>query len=247
MRKSEAVQDDAMKLRETVEESASSTDVILLVVDAVKKFGLNEQDIFAELVEMALRGAKMEIILVLNKVDLVVPKIRLLDLTKSMVSLINGVKLGPEGAAKASLDTTTFMISATDNDGVDDLKNYLLSIALKKPWLLTKDDGTTSLSYEERVEQIVFEKLLENAHEEIPYICELECKTILTPPGQDNKIRSTMRLDVDIKVDTAAQQRIVIGQHGRNLVKIRQDAVEDLEKIFPSKQVLLFLWVSLKK
>lgn len=51
---------------------------------------------------------------------------------------------------------------------------------------------------------------------------------------------------MDIKVDSDGQKRIVVGQQGRNVVKIRQDAVEDLEKIY-NRKVLLFLWVDKKK
>ena len=39
------------------------------------------------------------------------------------------MKLGPDKAQFACLDTTTFMVSATENDGVIDITNYLLSLA----------------------------------------------------------------------------------------------------------------------
>ena len=51
------------------------------------------------------------------------------------------ITLGPGKENIAELDTTTFMISAMQNDGVVDIKNYLISMAVTKPWILSKDGG----------------------------------------------------------------------------------------------------------
>jgi GTP-binding protein Era len=194
----------------------------------------NVYAVSAEMAKIALDNAKIEIILVLNKVDLVEPKSRLIELTRQLVSLINGVKLGPEGAHLAQLDTTTFMISALHNDGVIDLKNYLISLAPRKPWIIPKEFGKTDLSPEERVEQILLQVMLEHTHEEIPYIAEYTCLKIsnLTP--------TRIKIKTEILVDASNQQRIVIGGKGRTLVKLRQSAVDILEDIF-GKEVILMI------
>jgi GTP-binding protein Era len=226
-------------LRSISADTSSKADVVLVVVDATQPFTNSYQDIFAEMVRTALRKAKKELILVLNKVDLVNPKTNLLITTRQLVSLINGIKLGPEKAHLAALDTTTFMISALQNDGVIDIKNYLISIADHKPWVI-KDNSLTNLSIEERVEQIVLESLLDSTHEEIPYIADIECTMV------ENMSDSRMRVEVDIYVDTPGQQRIVVGQQGRTLVKIRQATVAMLEDIL-KKQVILYLWVKMRQ
>lgn len=221
---------------------ASKADVVLLVVDASKRVRPQDQDTFAEMVKIARAGAKSEVILVLNKVDAVEPKGALLELVDTYVGLINGVKLLPEQANLACLDTTTFMISGLQNDGVVDMKNYLISLAKPKPWLIPRGSSSpTTLTNEERVEEIILEKLLENIHEEIPYICDIHCRQVLESES------NTLRIDVDIIVDNERQKKIIVGQQGRNIVKMRQDAVEDLEKIFNNKQILLFLWINIKK
>jgi len=218
--------------------AAKRADVILLVVDASKNQSFNE-DTFAEMVRIALDNSKVEFILVLNKVDLINPKSKLLDITRRLVSLINGVKLGPGNAHLASLDTTTFMISALKNDGVIDMKNYLISLAQPKGWVLPKSKGATDLSPEARVEEIVLEMMLDQTHQEIPYESEISCVSI----KDLNPIR--IRIDVEIKIDTVSQRRIIVGQQGRTLVKVRQASVEVLETIF-KKEVILFLWVLLR-
>eukprot|EP01041_Mallomonas_annulata_P006367 gene6367-12872_t len=237
---SEEMKGDVRLLREIATTTTSSADVVLIVVDASYTLNTRYKHTFAEMVRIAIDNAKDEIILVLNKVDLVVPKTKLLELTYDLVSLINGVKLGPDGAKDAALDTTTFMISAAQDDGVIDLKNYLLTISKFKPWLLSKKKGFTSLTKEQRIQEIILEMFLEHTHDEIPYIAEIKCKSV-----QDlNEKR--IRIDVDITVDTPSQQRIIIGQQGRTLVKIRQTAAEVLEEIF-NKQVILYLWIHVRK
>ena len=237
VRSAEALRQEIRSLRDIATTSMTKADVVLLVVDSSYDVNTRYKDAFAEMVRVALDYAKLEIILVLNKVDLVKPKDKLLQLTFDLVSLINGVKLGPDGAEKAVLDTTTFMISALKNDGVIDLKNYLLSSALFKPWIIPKEKKKiTNMTMEERVNEVILEKMLDNTHDEIPYIAEIICTSI------KNLSSSRAKIDVDILVDSPAQQRIVVGHQGRTLVKIRQSAAEELEKIL-NTQIILYLWI----
>lgn len=234
--KGDAVKAGTIALSEVAEASANKADVVMIVIDSARSRNQRTMHAFSELVKIAIEKARVEIILVLNKVDLVEPKIELLDATRDYVSLVNGVKLGPEKAHLAALDTTVFMVSALKNDGVLDIKNYLISIAPFKPWIIEDKAASTDMREEERVEQMVLESLMENTHEEIPYIAQIFCTSI-------NKLNEQkLRIDVDIMVDSASQQRIIVGQQGRTLVKIRQASVEQLEKIF-KKEVILFLWI----
>jgi GTP-binding protein Era len=241
VQKDDAIDSDANSLRDIATNSAEKADVILLVVDAARTAGRRAISTFAEMAKLALLKSKVEVILVLNKVDLVDPKYMLLETTRSLVSLINGIKLGPDQQHLAQLDTTTFMISALKNDGVTDLINYLISIAPVKPWIISDEDGPTDLTMEERVEEMIREQLMDNTHQEIPYISNIECISIATI----NNTNKRKRIEVDITVDTPSQQRIIIGQNGRTLVKIRQAAVAELEKIF-KVQIILFLWIKIK-
>jgi GTP-binding protein Era len=239
MRYDKHMSEDIKTLRDTAESSASKADVVLLVVDASLPLTDSYKDAFSEMAKLAIQSAKMEIILILNKVDLVNPKNQLLSTTYQLVSLINGVKLGPEKAHLAKLDTTTFMISALQDDGVIDIKNYLISLATTKPWIIPKEKGKTSLSKAQRVEQVILEMLLDNTHQEIPYIAAIRCKKI------SNLTHFRVRIDVDIEVENPTQKKIVIGYQGRNLVKIRQSSVEVLEQILSTK-VILYLWIKAK-
>ena len=239
LKKSASMKNDTKKLRDVAEATVGKADVVLLVVDASLPLTDTYKDAFTDMARLAISNAKIEIVLVLNKVDLVNPKTQLLNLTYELVSLINYVKLGPEKAHLATLDTTTFMISAMQDDGVIDLKNYLISIAEVKPWVIPRGKGSTALTMEQRVEQIVLEMLLDNCHDELPYIADISCISIVP------MTLTRMQIDVTIKVDTSAQQRILLGHQGRTMVKVRQSAVEVLEKIV-KKQVILYLWIRLR-
>jgi len=241
VRKAEAVAATSVELNKTTAKTIKRADVVLLVVDSTRCSNIKYHDAFCEMVRMALDNAKKEVILVLNKVDMINPKSQLLDITRMMVSLINGVKLGPEKAHLAELDTTTFMVSALGSDGLIDIKNYLLAVSDIKPWVLKEDEGVSGVAIQTRVEEMVLEQLLNYTHEEIPYIAEVECTSIkkITRDG------SRLEVNVNIWVDTPGQQRIIVGAQGRTMVKIRQSAVEDLESIL-KKEVILKLWIKLR-
>jgi GTPase len=230
---------ETRRMRDITTSAVSAADVVLLVVDASKTMSKADMTGFAEMVQLAMEGAKQEVLLVLNKIDLVTHKTELLDLSWDLVSVVNGFKLRPENQDAASLDTTTFMISATENDGVTDMKNYLLALAKPKPWVIGKDQGVSDMSEEDIVEEIMREHLLDHTHEEIPYIAGIECKSF------SEMTNKKIRIDVDIQVDSHRQQKIVVGEQGRTMVKIRQSAVEAFEKIF-DKQVMLYIWVNVR-
>lgn len=240
VRTADALQSSVKQLRNIAAASTLNADVVLLVVDAnLDVMNQRFKETFAEMVQIASDNPKTELILILNKVDLVVPKTRLLDLTFNLVSIINGVKLGPEGAKNAKLDTTTFMVSALTDDRVIDIKNYLIAIAKTKKWVIGKEKDknyskVTNMSMEERTQEIVLETLLENTHEEIPYIAEIDCRSIR------NLSDSLCRIDVDIIVDSKRQQKIVVGHQGRTLLKIRAASCKILESLM-KVDVLLFL------
>ncbi len=87
---------------------------------------------------------------------------------------------------------------------------------------------------------MVLQTLLNQTHEEIPYIAQIDCKFVRQLTAH------RVRFDVEIVVNSSSQQRILIGHQGRTLVKIRQAAAADLEQIF-KKEVLLFLWIKMRK
>ena len=222
------------QLSEATVESAGDADVALIVVDAARRLHSKYDFEFAEMCKLAYAGARVEVILVLNKVDIVSPKEILLEVVEKYVSLMNGVRHGPEGAHLAKLDVTTFMISALKDDGVVDLKNYLLTLSKYRPWTLKKEKGATDQSDFELVKEIVYERFLENLHDEIPFVADIECTSI------ENLTTNRLKIQVEIRVESSKQQRIVIGKQGRTMVKLRQSSCKILEAILQKEIILMF-------
>ena len=121
-----------MELGQIARGMLDRAEVCVVVMDAAKQLSEREEATFTDLVKSALNSKCQELVLVLNKVDLVHPKTDLLDRTAELVQIINREKGREE--TDDTFDTTTFMISALQNDGVLDLKNYLLGAAKPGEW-----------------------------------------------------------------------------------------------------------------
>jgi GTP-binding protein Era len=223
----DTLKEEVKILRNSPVDIMEKADVTLLVVDAVRKIDTYAQYCFGEMVKIALRKSAKEVILVLNKVDLVNPKKKLLEISKTYVALYNGVKYGIEKMVDSELAPEVFMISGLKDDGVIDLKNYLIRRADKKEWLLQGNTFTT-LSVEKRVEEILTEKILDYFHEEIPYRTKVEC-TKIVPDEHDPE---AVHVECLVEVENERYKKMLIGALGRNISILKVGLAEDLEKIF---------------
>lgn len=196
-------------------EGAEDADRVLLVVDAAAKVGAR--------VEGVLEGVEKRPepkILVLNKVDLA-DKEQLLVLAAQLAE-----RLQPEAV---------FMISATNGDGVADLKRHLAAAMPEGPWHFPEDqlsDATDRMVAAE----LTREQLYLQLHAELPYASAVE-----TEKWEDRKDGSTV-IHQQILVERDSQKAIVLGKGGTKLKAIgaaaRQAIAEHL-----GRKVHLFLHV----
>jgi len=164
-------------------------------------------------------------ILVLNKTDLVVPKDRVLPKIH---------KLNETGMFKE-----TFLISALNDHRVDELKEYLLSRAVRKEWLFDRE-VSTNLTPMQRVNEIIREKFFNRLNQEIPYLVkQRNIGWTMLPDG-------AIRIDQTLIVRKASQKAAVIGKAGATLKKLTAEAVKDLEAIL-NRKVYLNVMVQDKK
>jgi GTP-binding protein Era len=92
-----------------------------------------------------------------------------------------------------------FMISATENDGVVDVENYLYDNAVEREWEFDAET-VTEQSTLQRVEEIIREKIYQRLHQEIPY--RLEQKNI----GWTELAGGALRIDQQLMVETPTQK-----------------------------------------
>ncbi len=196
-------------------EGAVGADLLVLVIDAAAKVG--------QRVEAMLAGIEQRPepkILVLNKVD-IARKDDLLVLAAML--------------SQRLLPKAVFMVSATNADGVDDLKRHLASAMPEGPWHFPEDqlsDATDRMVAAE----LTREQLYLQLHAELPYASAVE-----TEKWEDRKDGSTA-IHQQILVERDSQKAIVLGKGGSRLKAIGQAAREAIAEHL-GRRVHLFLHV----
>lgn len=197
---------------------AGDADVILLLVDAAKRL---DEDL--ERIMPRLADVHVPLILALNKIDRV-EKEKLLELAQSLNS-------------KAKFDAT-FMISALNKNGIDDLKAYLAKIAPEGPWHYPEDE-VSDAPMRLLASEITREKIYHRLHEELPYEATVETTDWKEKPSE-------VRIEQTIFVNRDSQKSIVLGKGGQMIKQISMDSRRELSKIM-EKTVHLFLFVKVRE
>ena len=194
--------------------------------------------------------------IVLNKVDLVEPKEKLLDVAtvvgemgdecvryieRECPTYIDDREFDddddeasprePDPEVLERLFPPVFYISALKNDGVDDVLAHLLSLTTPcKEWPVPAD-AAALMSPQERVEEIIREKIYRCLHREIPHQVK-QVNRIFRPMANPHTGEKVIRIDQDLIVRTESHRRLVAGRGGMTLQRIEQDAQRDLMKVF---------------
>ena len=169
---------------------AQDADLVLLVVDCSER-------IRDEVLE-GLEKREHPLFLALNKIDLV-KKETLLALAADLTA-----RLSPE---------KVFMISATQGDGVADLKDALAGAMPEGPWLYPEDEVSDATDRMIAAE-LTREQIVNQLHQELPYATAVE-----TESWEDRADGSTV-INQQILVERDSQKAIVIGKGGRRLKAI---------------------------
>jgi GTP-binding protein Era len=191
---------------------AHDADLILLVIDASERVRDEVLD--------GLEKREHPLLLVLNKIDLV-KKPQLLALSANLTQRLNPEKI--------------FMISATQGDGVPDLKRALADVMPSGPWLYPEDEVSSATDRMVAAE-LTREQVVNQLHQELPYATAIETETWEDRPDGSTTIRQ------QILVERESQKAIVIGKGGRRLKEIGASAREQIAQHL-GRPVHLFLHV----
>lgn len=216
------VVDAVKRLREDVLAAASRLQKTLaasLEVDGIPEAQLEgETKIQAE-----ARGksalVKIPAILVVNKVDLVHDRSHVRMLVKELFEYANFQE--------------AFYVSASTGYGLDKLENYLKDQAEEGEFEFHPLQQTESPDIQ-RVEDIVRCHLLDQYHDELPYIWMVRCA------GWTPLLDGTLRIDVDIFVHSEIQKGILIGRESKCIKKLWVETQADLVKLFRRPIQLVF-------
>ncbi len=207
-----------------IENSVSSIDVALLVVDATKKPSEAERALIS-----SLKAAKAPVILLINKIDLFENKEELIPIISEYSDLYDFESVIP--------------ISAMNKDGIDIILKSIDGHTTEGPHYFP-DDKFTDQPERVIVAEIIREKLLELLSDEVPHGIAVDIEQL---GEHDNKYgEGIMDVSAVIYCERESHKGIVIGKGGAMLKQVGKLAREDLERFFMIKTNLR-LWVKVKE
>lgn len=203
------------KMMVEVREALEGCDLVLVIMDVKRK--LDPRDEFA--IDL-LRRAGTKAFLILNKVDLIREKSKLLPIIEEYRKLYDFAEVIP--------------ISALKRSGLEMLLDHVLSAMPAGPAYFPEDQITDQPARFMSAE-IIREQVLLNTSEEIPYA------TTVVVDSFEEEARLT-RIAATIYCERAGQKGILVGKGGQMLKKIGTSARIQIERMVGTK-VFLELYV----
>jgi GTPase len=208
-------------MNRAVTQALAEVDVILWVFEAGRFTPADEQVL--RLLPRQLPHAR-PVIAILNKVDLLADKTRLLPALQSLSGQYNFAEMVPLSARAAN-----------------DVSRLL---AIIQPYLpegeaMFEADEITDRSERFLAAEIVREKVFRLTGEEIPYGTAVEIEQFIQEPS------GMRRIGVVILVDREMHKPIILGAGGERMKRIATEARQDMERLFDAK-VHLTCWIKIK-
>lgn len=195
----------------------ADADVVLFVTDATR-WTSEDDDVLSR-----LKKLNTPVVAVLNKVDKVHPREKLLDGIALMSARLDFAEIVP--------------LSALKGDNLDTLVQMLPDFLPESPPLFP-DDMHTDRSREFHAAEIIREKLTVMLHQELPYGLTVQVERYL---DDDDAVT----INAIIWVERDSQKGIVVGKNGSVLKRVGRAARLELREQL-GRSVHLELWVKVK-
>jgi len=207
------------RMVEAAVSAMSEADLVLFIADASAPDRESEK-----LIVDKLKYLKKQVIIALNKIDLVKKQ--------SLLEMI--VKWSERGTFKAIVP-----ISAASGDQTDALLKEIESALPEGPPFFP-DDVMTNMPTRFIAAEMVREKIFRLTGQEIPY------STAVTIENFDESDPDIVKIHAAIHVERDSQKGIIIGKGGSKLKQIGENARKDIERLVGTK-VFLKLFVRVEK
>lgn len=192
-------------------------DVIVFVTDRTE--WKTDDKLVAELVKQS----SGHLIVVINKIDLLKDKTRLLPHLQKLQEIFPATDLVP--------------ISAETGDNTNRLEQLIAEHLPESPFYFSEDQ-VTDRTERFMVSEIIREKMMRQLGEELPYALTIQIEQF----KDDGKL---VRIDAVVFVEREGQKIILIGKEGSRLKRIGTDARKDIERLM-GKKVMLNIWAKVK-
>lgn len=205
---------------ELARDTLATVDLVLQLIDAARGPGPGDAQTAA-----LLHKAAAPSMAVLNKVDLVEPKTKLLPMIESLV----------EGWGFPE----AFPISALTGEGCGDLLDRVLELLpVGEP--MFPEDYLTDQPERTLAAEWIREKLVHHTRQELPHA------TAVVIDRWAERDDGLVEIEATILVERDTQKAIVIGKKGSLLKSVGSDARKDLERLLGTR-VFLRLWVKVRR
>lgn len=208
----------------TIDNSIADVEVSILMVDATKKPSAIEERLIND-----FKSKKEDVILLLNKVDLIKNKPELLKVIEQYSAMYDFAEIIP--------------ISVKNRTNTELILPIVERYAVESPHFFD-DDLPTDQPEKIWLAEIVREKILNNMYEEIPHGTAVQIESMEF--SKTNKGEDIVDLGVVIICEKQSHKGMIIGKQGAMLKKIGQIAREELEEYFEQK-VNMKIWVKVKE
>ncbi len=204
-------------MNRTAANALADADLVFFVSDATR-WTPEDDDVLKR-----LESARAPVIALLNKVDKVHPKEKLLDSLASMSARFEFAEIVP--------------ISAMKNHNLDHLMEMIPAFLPESPPLFP-EDMKTDRSDEFHISEIIREKLTLMLHQEMPYGLTVQVERMVQE-------KNGVTINAVIWVERDSQKGIAVGKNGSVLKKVGRSARLDIEELL-GQRVFLELWVKVK-
>ena len=205
-------------MNRTAANALADGDLILFVSDATR-WTSEDDDVLKR-----FKSARAPVIALLNKVDKVHPKEKLLDAIALMSARFDFSEIVP--------------ISAKKSDNLDHLMNMIPAYLPESPPLYP-EDMQTDRSEEFHVAEIIREKLTLMLHQEMPYGLTVQVERLV-------REEKGIAINAIIWVERDSQKGIAVGKNGSVLKRVGRSARLDIAKHL-GQAIHLELWVKVRK
>ena len=204
-------------MNRTAANALADADLILFVSDATH-WTSEDDDVVKR-----LKSCKAPVIALLNKIDKVHPREKLLDGIALMSARLDFAEIVP--------------ISALKDDNLDHLMAMIPAFLPESPPLFP-EDMQTDRSDEFHVAEIIREKLTLMLHQEMPYGLTVQVERMV-------KEEKGIAINAVIWVERDSQKGIAVGKDGSVLKKVGRSARLEIVELL-GQRVHLELWVKVK-
>jgi len=205
-------------LNRTAKSALQDVDLALFVVEALK-WTPEDEAVLSSLVER-----KATVVLVINKVDRVKDKQRILPYLSELSARYSFLEVFP--------------VSAQKGDNIERLENGVISL-LPEGDNFFPEDQLTDRSERFFAAELIREQLTRRYAKEIPYVLTVAIERF-------EEEGNLYRIGAVIWVERKGQKNIIIGSKGEALKEVATQARLEMERFY-GKKVFLDVWIKIKK